>query len=106
MTPAEITLHQLGGNRFLVMTGAQASRDGNHLLLKLPIASGSWTPKNKAKIKAVRITLEASDTYTMIFYHQKGPPTHEVTEVARHEMVYAEDLQRLFTETTGLQTHL
>ena len=94
---AETILAQLGGRRFLVMTGAKASSDRNTLILKLPRGA-------RNSIKAVVITLEPSDTYSMRFVKQARDGT--VTTVRQLDQVYAEDLQRIFTDVTGLETSL
>ena len=94
---AETILAQLGGRRFLVMTGAQASSERNTLILKLPRGMGKG-------IRAVVITLEPSDTYSMRFVKQARDGT--VTTVRQLDQVYAEDLQRIFTDVTGLETSL
>jgi len=98
MIPAEIILQQLGGRRFIVMTGIKKyfhSNNGMTLLMHL-------TP-NIAKAKFLAITLDASDTYTMVFSTiQKG----ELVELVRHERVYCDMLQGIFTKVTGLYTSL
>jgi hypothetical protein len=94
-------LSQLGGNRFVVMTGAKnLTSDKNCLIFKLPSRFA------KDGINAVRITLDPSDTYTMTFYKQGRAPSFKVTVVAEHSDVYAEDLRRIFTDVTGLETSL
>lgn len=93
-------LEQLGGQKFLVMTGAKNLLSFNEpghggLQFKLP-RSGA---RAKLGIDAVRITLELSDTYTMDFY--KG-----MTKVRSIGLLYSDDLRKTFTEVTGLETSL
>lgn len=103
MSVAQTILAQLGGNRFVAMTGAKnLTSDRNCLIFRLPRQRGFV----KDGINAVRVTLEPSDTYTMTFFRQMGAPTHAVRTVREYTDVYAEDMRRLFTEATGLDTHL
>ena len=58
MKVADIILEQLGGNKFLAMTGAKnLLADGNTLRMTLP--------KNRSKANRLYITLDPDDTYTM-----------------------------------------
>jgi hypothetical protein len=97
---ARTILAQLGGNKFLAMTGAKNlthAEDGlGRLAFKLP-------RKAKDGINYVAIRLETNDTYTVIFSSITGLNVREVSEI---EMAYAQDLQRLFTEATGLDTKM
>lgn len=97
---AEITLQQLGGRRFITMTGAKDLMAGeNYLQFGLP---ENFAIKG---INKVRIDLTPSDTYTMHFYachFQK----HTFDTVSVVEGVYCEDLCRIFTDETGLATSL
>ena len=91
---ASTILQQLGGNRFCVMTGAKNLLAG---VSSLQFKVG----KGNTSINYCRITLEPSDTYKMDFFSvKKGIPLlkRQFTDV------YCEDLQRLFTEATGLYT--
>lgn len=95
-------LEQLGGNRFLAMTGARnlvAARDG--LRFKLPARFA------KDGINFVSITLTPADLYDMSFGTMAGASKlFAVTERVRFEGVYFDQLQSLFTDATGLDTHL
>ena len=100
-------LSQLGGRRFLVMTGAD----------KL-MAAGRTTSNpnpwlrmdlrdNQAQVNRLKITLMPTDNYTVEFYHQKLVDWEPViTNQQTFEMVYGEDLPALFTSVTGYDTHL
>lgn len=96
---AKIILQQLGGNKFVTMTGAKDLIAGeDYLGFKLPSRFA------KDGVNYIKVTLNASDTYTMMFQKwnwAKGKClfAHE------HEDVYCEDLQRIFTSETGLCTH-
>lgn len=96
MQVANTILAQLGGRRFLVMTGAKASGDRDSLILKLPARLA------KKGIRALVIKLEPDDTYSMRFVTQARAPSFAVKDVATHEGVYAEDLRRIFEAETGL----
>lgn len=108
MTIANTILEQLGGNKFIAMTGAK------HLLglengLRMTIG------KNVSKANKLEIILNADDTYTMRFYKYTAPRLNKKTfeftdekvqEIRTIENVYWDMLQDLFTETTGMYTHL
>jgi len=97
-TIATTILDQLGGRKFIAMTGA---RDfvawTNGLTFRVP---GTMTRK---RINAVRITLEPSDTYTVVFFAIRGVT---VKEVSKHEDIYADMLGELFRDVTGLETRM
>lgn len=96
MMVAKAILAQLGGHKFLAMTGAAHLVGGpNSLSMKIG--------RNNKGINHVMITLDPSDTYTMKFYHVRGANAKIKDE---HEGVYAEDLQRLFTQSTGMYTSM
>lgn len=95
MTVAKTILQQLGGNRFIAMTGAkQFVGDKDKLIFKIPRANG---------ITHVKITLNPLDYYEMEFIRVHGMKT---TVVKKVDMVYFDGLQQEFTEATGLYTHL
>lgn len=99
-TPAHEILKQLGGNRFIAMTGSKnfcSDNNGNTLSMRL----------TSPKAKYLRITLNSSDTYTMEFLKETGPKYQKkIIEVARFEGVYNDMLQTIFTKVTGLHTSL
>lgn len=95
-TIAQTILAQLGGNRFLAMTGAkQLCVLGNGIKFDLPRGA-----KNKANKVTITLT---DDLYTVKFYSLRGV---NLTERGEFEMIYAERLASLFTEQTGFCTHL
>ena len=98
MEIAKTILEQLGGNKFIAMTGSKNFGAGeNYLQMHLT--------KNAAKAKYLKITLDPSDTYSMEFFSMKTKTYEKVTK-AKHEGVYFDQLQAIFTEVTGLYTHL
>lgn len=103
MTVPQTILAQLGGNRFVAMTGA-SSFAGSSTMLTFRIPQ-----RNRAKAAGVRIHLDADDTYTMEFIGSRGSfkkGNFAPVTVAKHDGVYCTDLQRIFTQVTGLDTHL
>lgn len=114
MTIADTILNQLGGNHFIVMTGAKnfVWDDKNHTLRMT-------LPKNGSKANRLWITLNWDDTYTMDFFkytaaklkidHKAGTAKmidEKKTEVKKYEHIYCDQLQELFTEVTKMYTHL
>ena len=101
-------LEQLGGHKFVVMTGSSHFvSDKNTLRMKLA--------KNKSKANKLDITLMPDDTYTMRFYKYSAPrkkpnsmeyTSGKVEEVAKFEGVYNDMLQDIFTQVTGMYTYL
>lgn len=95
---AETILQQLGGRRFIAMTGAHHFvADGDALRFRLPsnfAASG---------INAVRITLNCTDTYDLVFSKVAGL---DVTEIAAVTDIYADQLRDVFRSGTGLDVVL
>ena len=98
---AQTILSQLGGNRFIAMTGcSNFGSTPNSLSFKLPRGSA----KNKAT--HCTITLDASDTYTVEFVKCNMRAAVYRQVVAETSMVYAESLTEMFTAATGLYTSL
>ena len=96
MEVANTILQQLGGNKFKVMTGSKNFRY-DHDCLTMDLT------RNKLNAKWLTITLEANDTYTMLFQAvtRKG-----IFQKAEIKGVYADMLQSVFTQQTGLYTSL
>jgi hypothetical protein len=100
MTVANTILAQLGGGRFLAMTGAKnLLGDADSLQFQLPPRS------TKDGINAVTVKLEPSDTYTVTF-HKINRRTLDVSVVLEREMVHADGLRQVFELATGLRTSL
>jgi hypothetical protein len=99
-TVAKIILEQLGGRKFIVMTGAKNFvGSSNSLSFKLPGGGGFCNDG----INYVNIELTSGDDYTVTFHRVRGMRN---TLVARHEGVYFDQLQSSFTNATGLATSL
>ena len=100
MQVARTILEQLGGNKFVVMTGAR-NLVGSENSLSMRIG------RNSTRINALRITLDASDTYTMTFSRVRrtkaGLSNDTIKELSG---VYCDQLRTIFTDTTGLYTSL
>jgi len=105
---AKIILEQLGGNRFIAMTGSKDFvSDGNTLHLTLR--------KNQSGANRLDITLTWDDLYDMRFFqyvpgrlNQKTLEwkSEKITEVKKYDGVTFDMLQDLFTEVTGMNTSL
>lgn len=95
-------LEQLGGSRFIAMTGARdLVADKSELRFKLPARFA------KDGINFVRVTLTPADLYDMSFGTMAGASKlFAVTEKTRFEGVYCDQLRDLFTSATGLETSL
>lgn len=97
---ARTILEQLGGKKFVVMTGASGFQPGNRsLTFRLP-AQGGWA---KHGINIVSVQLNGFDLYDMQF---KRFYRLEVKLVEAATNVYAEDLQAVFTNHTGLRCRI
>ena len=108
---ATTILDQLGGNRFMYMTGAKnLLATGNGLRFKIG--------RNASKANTVEITLNSLDLYDIRFF--KYIPAKLVTNhktytaewkpeknetVKEFNDIYFDQLQELFTEVTGMYTH-
>lgn len=99
----EILLQQLGGNKFIAMTGAKnLFFDNGTLLMTLS--------QNEGNVNRLRISLNNNnDTYTMEFFKitiNRKTFEAKVSNIKKAEGIYADMLQDIFTKTTGLLTHL
>ena len=95
---AQTTIKQLGGNKFIAMTGAKNFvQDSKKKSISFKIG------RAKKSINYVRITLNGMDTYDMEFLRARGG---KITVVAKHKGIYNDQLQDIFTQETGLYTHL
>jgi len=93
---ADITLKQLGGNKFIAMTGAKQFSFGKQGL-------GFRIGKNSKSINYVRVDLKSNDLYDMEFIRIRGTKIKVVKKVTG---VYNDQLQKIFTKHTGLYTRL
>ena len=93
---AKTILQQLGGNRFIAMTGAKnfgSSR--NSLQFKIG--------RNSKSISHVIITLKSSDLYDVEFIRMRGTSRKVVKKV---KGVYADQLGTMFKKYTGMNVRL
>lgn len=98
---AETILQQLGGGRFRAMTGARhflATETGGLVFQFGPVGRG------ERRMNFAAIELDPSDTYNLTFGFASAKVGRR--EVENLSGVYAEDLQRIFTDVTGMDTHL
>lgn len=97
MQVANTILHQLGGKRFIAMTGAHnflATEKGLRMKIR----------QNKSKANYLYIDLDqGSDTYEMKFVSLRGTSMKTKAEFSD---LYADQLQRFFTDVTGYYTSL
>ena len=107
--------NQLGGQKFVAMTGTKGFIwDNDTSELRMTLA------KNGSKANRLYIKYNwTDDTYTMRFFYHR--PSHwridhkrqtvteipeKVQEVKQWNHIYCDQLQELFTETTGMYTRL
>jgi len=91
-------LKQLGGNRFIAMTGAKDFvKDDEKQLITFKIG------RNCSGINYVTITLNQMDLYDVQFTNIRAGVIKIVSE---EKGVYNVMLQTIFTQHTGLNTHL
>lgn len=100
---AKTILQQIGGGRFIAMTGSKNFIDlENGLRMNLA--------RNKTSANRLEIILDkGTDTCRMKFYRQTfSKKTFEVSvkDIALHEGIYPDMLEEMFTSTTGLYTRL
>lgn len=93
---AKTILAQLGGRRFMVMTGAKD-------LVAGPTTLTFRVGRNCHKVTKVRVELMPTDLYAVTFYRGAGL---NLKEYAKTVGLFADQLQREFTLGTGLDTHL
>lgn len=90
---AETILQQLGGGQFLAMTGAKnLVYDERSLTMKLG--------RNPGRVNWLRITLDASDTYTLEFL------ARDASVMVERSGVYFDSLRAHIETHTGLLTRL
>jgi len=98
---AQTILAQLGGRRFIAMTGARDFIGGdNFITFGLPAGFA------KDGINKIRITLDWTDTYIFEALKVFPGPELKFDTIKKLDYVYADDLEDIFTSLTGLDTHL
>lgn len=86
-------MNQLGGRKFIAMTGCKNFvYDDRSLIMKLG--------RNQSKAKYLKITLTPGDVYLMQFMKIDGSTVKEIN------MVYNDMLVNVFESETGLVTKL
>jgi predicted acetyltransferase len=91
-------LEQLGGNKFIAMTGAKNFiKDDTKQMICFNIG------RNSANVNGVRIVLNSMDTYDMEFLSVRAGNIKIKSEA---KGIYWDMLQEIFTEHTGMYTHL
>jgi hypothetical protein len=96
MQTATTILNQLGGNKFIVMTGSKNFINlGNGLQMKLT--------RNKANAQYLSIELNSMDLYDLKFYSVSGIQLKMKNEI---NGVYCDQLKSIFTDVTGLYVSL
>lgn len=109
-------VNQIGGNKFLVMTGSKFQYYGHddlgyvYLMIKLT--------KNQSKAQYLKIQLNGLDLYDLTFSRIKKTLTpfakefglkvydEEIVTIKEYKDIYADMLQDIFTSVTGLYTTL
>lgn len=94
METAKTILNQLGGNRFIAMTGAQCYSDKNKLIVKF---------KGSKISNYVSITLNGSDLYDVEFKKLRGM---DFKTIATFNDIYCDMLTNIFEQTTKLYTRI
>jgi len=105
---ATTIINQLGGNKFTAMTGSK-----NFIALDNGVRMD--LTKNMSGANKLYITLDGADLYNMKFIKYTPGRLNKktfaytddkTTEIKEYNGIFAEQLQELFTVTTGLDTHL
>ena len=110
LSVAEQILLQLGGRKFVAMTGSSHFlADEDSLSMRLI--------RNQSGANRLRITLRWDDLYDMSFFYYRlpqyrvrngkvveAPELHR--EIKTYEGVFCDQLRELFTEVTGLKTQM
>lgn len=96
---ANTILAQLGGRRFIAMTGTK-NFVGSDTYLQFDLPRGCANKATKC-----RVTLDADDTYTVEFFKWNARKL-EMPTVGETSGVYCDMLQSVFTDATGMFTSL
>jgi hypothetical protein len=95
-TTASTIYQQLGGSRFVAMTGAKHFvQDTDSLSFRVG--------RNAKGANLVLVKLDSDDTYRLGVYRSRGL---NLTTLADVHGLYADQLAAAFTEATGLDTRL
>jgi len=97
-TVAVEILRQMGGNRFIAMTGARNFFcDNNSIGFRLP---GTMT---RDRINFVKVTLNSMDTYDIEFKNIRGD---KIKDVDSYEGIYNDGLEAAIGRRVGMATRL
>lgn len=96
MEIAATILSQLGGNRFKVMTGSK-------IFAAIENGLSMHLTKNMPGAKYLQVKLNSLDLYDLKFTKIVKDRLVVIKEV---NGIYADQLQKIFTNITGLDTHL
>ena len=91
-------LRQLGGNKFIAMTGAR-----NFYATENGIGFKVSATMTRNRINFVKVTLNALDTYDVEFVAIRGT---KIKTVAVLDGIYNDQLAEVFEAQTGLRTRL
>ena len=95
MKAYEMILQQLGGRKFIAMTGATLSHDGDKKL--------NARIKGSKKYNHIEITYNSQDLYDIRFIKFGGSKTmYAIKKDDRFENVYADMMKGIIEEKTGL----
>ena len=93
---ASTILDQLGGKRFIFMTGVSNLTPGaNGVIMQLP--------RNASGAKYLRITLNKRDVYKMEFYTVRGSYSETISV---YSGIFSNQLDSIFESVTGLFSKL
>ena len=96
LQPYEIILQQLGGNRFVAMTGAKnLGTNGKDLSFSIG--------RNAKKVTHVHIKLTSMDLYDVEFINMRGAKRKVIKKV---KGVYGDMLPKIFKKYTGMNVRL
>jgi hypothetical protein len=92
-------LEQLGGNKFVLMTGTKNFvKDSEKRTLRMKLS------RNAVKAQYLTIKLTAMDDYNLEFTSYNKNLEKKI--IKEYEGIYVDQLQEIFTEVTGLYTSL
>lgn len=114
MPRASAILEQLGGHHFRIMTGvkqvllSEGTKDDPNPTIQMVLG------EHEAGWHKLRVTLCDNDLYKMEFWKKTGlemllaqeAGTLDPNDTREFTHVYADQLQAIFTEVTGMYTHL
>lgn len=96
MSVAKEILRQLGGNKFIAMTGAK-NFGGTENSITFKIG------RNSSSANWVKIVLNGRDLYDVSFIQVRGTT---LKTLKTYDDIYFDQLQQIFTSFTGMYTHL